>query len=112
MKYNKTELQLQGPPVEDLCKPHPFANGPNFEPTPAFDLQDRAGSIILHLLTVHDYKCLIRDMVIARRRCLMSPKKIRTRTLPTSYKVSAPQYGLALKTKFTVFESLPVMVTC
>jgi hypothetical protein len=24
---------------------------------------------------------------------------------------SAPQYGLALKTKFIVFESLPVMVT-
>jgi hypothetical protein len=50
MKYNKTELELQGLPVEDLCKPRPFASGPNFEPTPAFDLQVRAGSIILHPL--------------------------------------------------------------
>jgi len=35
--------------VEDLCKPHPLADGLNFEPTPAFDLQVRAGKVILHL---------------------------------------------------------------
>src|ERR1700680_1025731 len=47
MKYNKTELQLQGPPVEDLCKPRHFANRPNFEPTPAPEVQVRAGMFIL-----------------------------------------------------------------
>jgi hypothetical protein len=48
MKYNKTELELQGPPVEDLCKPHPSANGPNFEPTPVPEVLARAGIRILH----------------------------------------------------------------
>jgi hypothetical protein len=49
MKYNKTELELQGPPVEDLCKPHPLAGGLNLKPTPALDFQVRAGKVILHL---------------------------------------------------------------
>jgi hypothetical protein len=35
--------------VEDLCKPHPLAGGLNLKPTPAFDLQVRAGEVILHL---------------------------------------------------------------
>jgi hypothetical protein len=34
--------------VEDLCKPPPLADGLNFEPTSASDLQVRAGNIILH----------------------------------------------------------------
>jgi hypothetical protein len=52
LSYASTELQLQGPPVEDLCKPHPIAHGLNSEPTPAPDVQDRAGKVILHLLSL------------------------------------------------------------
>jgi hypothetical protein len=35
--------------VEDLCKPHPLAGGLILKPTPAPDLQVRAGRVILHL---------------------------------------------------------------
>jgi hypothetical protein len=35
--------------VEDLCKPHPFADRLNLKPTPTFDLLVRAGKVIVHL---------------------------------------------------------------
>ena len=49
--------------MEDLCKPHPIAHGLNSEPTPAPDVQVRAGNVILHLSGLGRETNLLMDVV-------------------------------------------------
>jgi len=87
--------------VEDLCKPHPIANVPNFEPKPAPEVRVRAGDVILHLLIVNNYKIFDQNIVNARGEHSASDDRYNTPQLSAPGVGCTAQYGFALNTKFT-----------